>query len=329
MATMGADPRVMEHFASTITRPETERVVQRMRAHFERHGFGRWAVQVVHGPSFIGFIGLNVPTFEAHFTPCVEIGWSLAFDQWRHGYATEGARAALADGFERLGLEEIVSFTTVRNRRSVAVMERLGMRHDSAGDFDHPDLEEGHPKRRHVLYRLARKDWLRTEEPVRIGPYDAAWPGAFEKERHLLASVLKPWLVGSIEHVGSTAVPGLAAKPVIDIMAGVESLDASRAAIQPLEQLDYCYWPYMAEEIHWFCKPSPAHRTHHLHLVPFNGERWRRTLAFRDYLRTHSEVAREYAALKERLAVEFRSNREAYTEAKRPFIDSVVQSALD
>src|SRR5262249_32987869 len=236
---------------------------------------------------------------------------------------------ALDAGFTRFELEEIVSFTSVGNLRSRAVMDRLGMKHDPADDFDHPSLADGHPLRRHALYRLARKNWLRTEEPVQIGPYDAAWPTAFEKERHLLASVLKPWLVGSIEHVGSTAVPGLAAKPVIDIMAAVDSLEASRPAINALKQLDYCYWPYLAEEIHWFCKPSPAHRTHHLHLVPFNSERWRRTLAFRDHLRTHPDVARQYAALKERLAVEHRFDREAYTQAKRTFIDSVVQIALD
>ena len=111
--------------------------------------------------SFIGFIGLSIPQFEAHFTPCVEIGWRLARAEWGKGYASEGARAALAFGFERLGLAEIVSFTAVSNLRSRRVMERIGMQRRAAEDFDHPNLPEGHPLRRHVLYRIAREAWYR------------------------------------------------------------------------------------------------------------------------------------------------------------------------
>jgi RimJ/RimL family protein N-acetyltransferase len=113
-------------------------------------------VEVPDIAAFIGFIGLAVPRFTAHFTPCVEVGWRLAHRYWGQGYATEGARAAVAFGFADAGLQEIVSFTVPANRRSLAVMERLGMTSDAREDFDHPVLPAGHPLRRHRLYRLAR-----------------------------------------------------------------------------------------------------------------------------------------------------------------------------
>lgn len=130
--------------------------------------------------------------------------------------------------------------------------------------------------------------------------------------------------MGGIEHVGSTAVPGLAAKPVIDVMVGVESLDASRAALPLLEALGYTYAPYRADVMHWLCKPSFAHRTHHLHLVPFESALWRDRLAFRDALRADAALARRYEALKRELAAKFRDDREAYTEGKTPFVEAVL-----
>ena len=154
-AAMNADPAVMEHFPSIPTREESDAMARRIMARIEETGWGLWAVEVAGGEPFIGFTGLAVPTFEAHFTPCTEIGWRLARGAWGKGYATEAARAALAFGFGELGLEEIVSFTAVANRRSAAVMERLGMRRD--GEFDHPRIAESSPVRRHVLYRLARQ----------------------------------------------------------------------------------------------------------------------------------------------------------------------------
>ena len=145
----------------------------------------------------------------------------------------------------------------------------------------------------------------------------------------MLRSTLSTWLAGPIEHIGSTAIPGLAAKPVIDIMAGVETLDASRPAIDAAVHLGYCYFPYRPDSEHWFCKPSPAFRTHHLHLVPTGNEQWRGAIAFRDYLRSHPGVAAEYEALKRNLAREFHRDREAYTQAKHPFIARITSRALD
>jgi ribosomal-protein-alanine N-acetyltransferase len=144
----------MEHFPRTLTRRESDELVEKVEAGFEANGFGLWAVEVRATGEFVGFTGLDVPGFEAHFTPTVEVGWRLARSAWGNGYATEAARGALAFGFEEVGLKEIVSFTTPSNRRSRAVMERLGMSHDPPDDFDHPNLPPGHPQRPHVLYRL-------------------------------------------------------------------------------------------------------------------------------------------------------------------------------
>ena len=124
-------------------------------------------------------------------------------------------------------------------------------------------------------------------------------------------------------------MPGLIAKPVIDIMAGVESLEASRGAIKAVGKIGYCYFPYKPDAMHWFCKPSPSHRTHHLHLIPFESRLWFERLAFRDYLKTHSDVADEYAELKSRLAKQYHFDREAYSDAKSPFIKRVLKFALE
>jgi len=145
----------MEHFPQRLSREQSDELIERIEAHFEAHGYGLWALELRSSGEFIGFTGLAMTTFDAHFTPAVEIGWRLARSAWGEGYATEAARAALAFGFDEVGLVEIVSFTTVANARSRAVMERIGMVHDPAEDFDHPGVPAGHPQSRHVLYRIA------------------------------------------------------------------------------------------------------------------------------------------------------------------------------
>jgi RimJ/RimL family protein N-acetyltransferase len=153
-AAMNSDRRVMEFFPSRLSRVESDAMVDRIRKHFSEHDFGLWAIEVPGVSPFVGFAGLAVTLFTAHFTPCVEVGWRLAFAHWRHGYATEAARLALGYAFGTLALSDVVSFTSAANHRSRAVMERLGMRRDPAEDFDYPSFPEGHPLRRHVLYRL-------------------------------------------------------------------------------------------------------------------------------------------------------------------------------
>jgi RimJ/RimL family protein N-acetyltransferase len=158
-AALNADPQVMEFFPKVLTRAESDAVAGRIRDHFARHGFGLWAVEAPGAADFVGFVGLAIPSFEAHFTPCVEIGWRLAREHWGHGYATEAATAALAFGFGDRALEEIVAFTVPANIPSRRVMGRLGMRRSPSDDFEHPALADGHPLRSHVLYRLRRADW--------------------------------------------------------------------------------------------------------------------------------------------------------------------------
>jgi len=153
-AALNADPAVMEYFPHPLSRPQSDDLVDSIEASFERHGFGPWALKVAASGEFIGFTGLAVPSFEAHFTPAVEVGWRLARPAWGQGYATEAAQAALAFGFDSVGLDEVVSLAVVGNRRSRAVMERLGMRRDPADDFEHPSVVEGHPLAAHVLYRI-------------------------------------------------------------------------------------------------------------------------------------------------------------------------------
>jgi ribosomal-protein-alanine N-acetyltransferase len=145
----------MEHFPECLSRRQSDELIEKIEAGFEAHGYGLWALELRATGEFVGFTGLAVPSFDAHFTPAVEIGWRLARAAWGEGYATEAARAALAFGFEQVGLAEIVAFTTVANARSRAVMERIGMTHDAADDFDHPGVPDGHPQSRHVLYRIA------------------------------------------------------------------------------------------------------------------------------------------------------------------------------
>lgn len=158
--------------------------------------------------------------------------------------------------------------------------------------------------------------------------YDPRWPQLFAEESALLSPILMPWLAGPIEHIGSTAVPGLAAKPVIDIMAAIGTLDDSREAIVAVRSLGYLYAPYHSEAEHWFCKPGPSFRTHHLHLVPFRSHVWTACIAFRDRLREDSAIAAEYLELKRSLAASFTNDREAYTSGKDEFVTRILECSV-
>ena len=149
-----SDPRVMEFFPAVLTREQSDGLIDRCQAHYVQHGFTFFAAELRDSGELIGFIGLAYTPFNAHFTPCVEIGWRLGFEYWNQGLATQGAQAALRLGFEDLQLSEIVALTVTANMRSRRVMEKLGMTRSPADDFDHPRLPPGHPLRSHVLYRV-------------------------------------------------------------------------------------------------------------------------------------------------------------------------------
>jgi RimJ/RimL family protein N-acetyltransferase len=163
---MNADAAVMEFMPKRLTADESDVLAERIQKRLVERGFGLFAAELRKTGSFIGFIGLSAPAFEAHFTPCVEIGWRLAREFWGSGYATEGAVAVLRLAFMSLELSEVVSFTAALNARSRRVMERLGMRRSTKDDFDHPLLSAADPLRPHVLYRLARVDWLPDDQSV-------------------------------------------------------------------------------------------------------------------------------------------------------------------
>jgi len=157
-AALNADPEVMRYFPSRLTREQSGAFLRHVYSTIDREGWGLWAVEVRDGAPFIGFVGLNRPRLEADFMPAVEVGWRLDQPYWGHGYATEGASAALTFAFEELHLPEVVSFTTAGNERSRRVMQRLGMSRDPADDFDHPAHPDW-PLRRHVLYRIRPEQW--------------------------------------------------------------------------------------------------------------------------------------------------------------------------
>lgn len=161
-----------------------------------------------------------------------------------------------------------------------------------------------------------------ADEPIHLAPSDSQWPLRFAQEQAALQEAIGGWVCGGIPHVGSTAVPGLEAKPIIDILVGVGDLEVARACFAPLADLEYLYAPYLRAEMHWFCKPDPARRTHHLHLVPAGSQRYRDELAFRDLLIANPEIAERYAALKRALSERHRDDREGYTEAKSTFIQA-------
>lgn len=166
-ARMNADARVMKYFPTLLSRADSDAFAARIRARMQENPFGLWALEIPGHARFAGFVGLSVPAFEAHFTPCMEIGWRLDASFWGHGYATEAAAAALDHAFHTLNVAEVVSFTAACNAPSRAVMERLGMRHKPDEDFDHPAVPERHALRHHVLYRSAKQDWQQRRGPHR------------------------------------------------------------------------------------------------------------------------------------------------------------------
>lgn len=161
---------------------------------------------------------------------------------------------------------------------------------------------------------------------IELEKYDPNWVLKFETEKTFLLKIIGEWLQGSVEHVGSTAVPELIAKPVIDIMFGVKSLEDSKSAIDLLNSNGYCYAPYKTDKMHWFCKPSDQFRTHHLHLIPFQSDLWQERIKFRDILRNNQKVADEYAYLKIKLTSKNKEDREAYTQQKWPFVENILKN---
>ena len=162
-AELNADPQNMEFFPSPILRSDSDIFIDKMIALIEENGWGLFSVEINETNEFIGFIGLAVPSYKTHFTPCTEIGWRLHKKYWGNGYATEGAKAVLNFAFNTLHKEEIVSFTSNLNIPSISVMKRIGMTRDIQGDFEHPNVKDGHKLRHHVLYRINASEFKNQE----------------------------------------------------------------------------------------------------------------------------------------------------------------------
>ncbi|MFC7545264.1 GrpB family protein [Plantactinospora sp. GCM10030261] len=165
------------------------------------------------------------------------------------------------------------------------------------------------------------------DEPIHVVPYDDRWPVEFATEAQAIRAAIGPWITGGIHHVGSTAIPGLSAKPVIDIQVGVADLASSEPCIERLTQLDYCYAPHRRDVMHWFCKPDPSRRTHHLHLVPTGSARFADVLTFRDYLRVHPSARDAYENRKRELATAHPHDRQAYTDGKGDLVAELTRAA--
>lgn len=330
-ATLNADSRVMEYFPSTLSREESDQMAHRLQSKIEERDWGLWAVAVPGIADFIGFIGLNnvdQSTFPVHFTPAVEIGWRLAFDHWGKGYATEGAKAALAYGFETLNLEEIVSFISVQNMRSRHIMEKIGMHHEANDDFDNPKLPEGHALKRHVLYRISQQEWRRSthqKQKYFYKPYSKIFSGLFLKEKERISFFLKNAL--AIEHIGSTAIPHLGGKGIIDI-AIVVAKEEMEYSCNILQKLGYEFRLSFSTAdrfylIAYLANPEEGSRRYHIHLTYPSSKDWKELIGFRDYLRAHPETVEKYATLKKHAATVANQNGEQYRKMKEPIFQKI------
>lgn len=330
-AKLNADPKVMEYFPATLSKAESDQLVGRIKTKMDEKGWGMWAVSVPGVAEFIGFIGLNTEdqiSFPAPFTPAVEVGWRIAFEHWGKGYATEGAKAALAYGFETLNLGEIVSFTAVQNMRSRRVMERIGMHHDPRDDFDHPKLPEGHSLRKHVLYRLNQEEWQihkHQKQKYVYKPYSKIFPELFQKERARISVSLKNAL--AIEHVGSTAIPGLGGKGIIDIAIAVakEEMERSSAILQ---KLGFQFRPSFSTQdrfyfIAYLPDPEEGNRRYHIHLTYPSSKEWKELTGFRDYLLSHPEAVAEYAQIKKHATEVANQDGKLYRKMKEPIFQKI------
>lgn len=162
---LNRDPVAMEFFPATLTDEQSRDLMNKIRNHIDQKGYGFFALERKDTGEFIGFTGLWHPSFTAFFTPCTEIGWRLLQDHWHQGFASEAAKACLQFGFTRLGLPEIVSFTSEHNHRSEQVMQKIGM--EKTGTFDHPGIAPGYFLEKHVLYQISKEKWNENTTHIR------------------------------------------------------------------------------------------------------------------------------------------------------------------
>jgi GrpB-like predicted nucleotidyltransferase (UPF0157 family) len=309
------------------TREDIETKLARYELWMDKLGFTNFAVFSKEADEFVGSCGMSLfhdpdsdrnplasINSDKYLNRDIEIGYVLYKQYWGKNYATELAKACVEFVFDHnLDITRIVAVTVPSNIASQKVLAKIGFK--LAQEVN--SKEYGKEK----FYVLKNKD-----APIILSKYNPEWVVKFQAEKQFLLNIIGEHLYGTIEHVGSTAVAELVAKPIIDIMFGVKSLEESQLAIEKLSQNGYCYSPYKKDVMHWFCKPSPKFRTHHLHLVPYESDLWDERVKFRNILRANMHIANEYVKLKEELALLYKDDRETYTEKKSFFIQQVLHN---
>ncbi|TAK74600.1 MAG: GNAT family N-acetyltransferase [Gammaproteobacteria bacterium] len=316
LVALRSDPEVMKYISQgeIQTKEEVETFMAKAIPYHEKHGLGFCSVFEKESSIFVGQAGLFHLGYDDTRSD-IEIGYRLHKKFWGKGYATELAKALIQWGFEHLSIKKLVAVAHPENRGSQRVLEKVGMWY--VGKTKYYDNE--------VLYYEIYKDDL-----IELVPYNKEWPTLAKLEIERLQEILPKNHVIDIQHVGSTAIPGLSAKSIIDIQIATDSLTTIKPiAIEVLKSQGYEYWADNPDpERLFFVKGMPPFgekRSHHVHIVESTSKHWQEKILFRDYLITHPEIAQEYENLKKELAQQHTHNREAYTKAKTEFIQAILQ----
>jgi len=313
-----SDPNVMKYIGDGA--PQTKEDVERFLAYAipyqKKYGFGFCSVFEKDSGNFIGQAGLfHLGSSEDQDE--IEIAYRFHKNYWGKGYATECAKALIHWGFQQLSVQKLVAVVDLKNLRSSHVLEKAGLVYIGDGIYYEKKV------RKYAIYR---------NEEIELVAYNPQWPIIAELEIKKLYQVLPAHNIVDIQHVGSTAIPGILAKPIIDIQIAVTSLiDAKLHFVNELKKIDYQYWSENPDpERLFFVKGMPPYgekRTHHVHIVEPSSKHWREKIQFRDYLLSHPDVAQEYASLKIKLAELYRYDREQYTDEKTSFVNRILQKS--
>lgn len=319
LAALRHDPEVMKYIGKTgaiQSREEVEKFLDDAIQYYKKHGFGFCSVFEKSTEAFVGQAGLFHLGFDES-QPEIEIAYRLHKKFWSMGYATELAKALIYWGFEHLAIDRLIAVTKPKNSRSRRVLDKAGM--DYAGESEYLGVKI-------CRYEIYKND------SIQLIPYDEDWPKIASLEINKLYEILPKKHVIDIQHVGSTAIPGMLAKPIIDIQVAVDALiNIKDEAISVLEAQNYVYSKDNPDLTRlFFVKGMPPFgkgRTHHVHIAEPTSKHWQGKIAFRDYLTAHPEAAKKYEVLKMNLAKLHTYDREQYTEAKTEFIVEILQKA--
>ncbi|NNM58754.1 MAG: GNAT family N-acetyltransferase [Legionellales bacterium] len=314
-----SDADVMRYIGkngATQTQQEIAQFLESAIAYQAKHGFGFCSVFEKKSENFVGQAGLCHLGFDENQTE-IEIAYRLHKDYWGKGYATELVRALIEWGFEHLPVKKLIAAIHPENIASKRVLEKVDMLYIGKKHYRNIEVD---------YYEIYKND------SIQLVPYDPTWMKMAKSEIRILRELLPQNHVLDIQHVGSTAIPNIQAKPIIDIQIAVDSLVTIKPiAIELLEKHGYVYWHDNPDlERMFFVKGMPPFgekRTHHVHIVEPSSQHWEGKLYFRDYLRLHPDVAKEYEGLKISLQKQYTYDRERYTKAKTEFINAILKKA--